>query len=87
MAKKSINYADMDDMFVQQAIDEKTASFEAAREKLEQEIRDLENFDGVNDSGLSAAENRNEINYLKEEIRYLEKKYYEDISKLKTNQK
>lgn len=87
MVKKFRDVSGMPDMFIQQAIDEKTALFEAARDKLENEISALENSDGIYDSGLSAVETRNEINNLKEEIRFLEQKYYEDIAKLKTNAK
>lgn len=87
MVKKFDNLSGMQDMFIQQAIDEKTALFEAARDKLEKEISALENSDGIYDSGLSAVETRNEINNLKDEIRFLEQKYYEDIAKLKTNAK
>lgn len=87
MVKKFDDLSGMQDMFIQQAIDEKTALFEAARDKLEKEISALENSDGIYDSGLSAVETRNEINNLKDEIRFLEQKYYEDIAKLKTNAK
>jgi len=87
MVKKFTDYSGMEDMFVQHAIEERTALFEAARRKLEKEISALENSEGQYDSGLSATETRNEINYLKEEIRYLEKQYCEDIAKMKANQK
>ena len=87
MVKKFRDTSGMQDMFIQQAIEEKTALFEAARAKLENEISALENSDGIYDSGLSAVETRNEINFLNNEIRYLEQKYYEDIEKLKSNQK
>ena len=87
MAKKINKYAGMDDMFVLQAIEEKTALFEAAREKIQKEIDALENPSEKHDSGLSSIEDRNELQYLKGELRYLEEKYYEDITKLKTNQK
>ena len=87
MVKKFSDHSGMPDMFIQQAIDEKTALFEAARNKLENEISALENSDGIYDSGLSAVETRNEINNLKDEIRFLEQKYYEDIAKLKMNAK
>lgn len=87
MVKKFRDYSGMQDMFTQQAINEKTALFEAARAKLEEQIHALEAYEDQHDSGLSAIENRNEINYLKDEIRYLEKQYCEDIAKLKANQK
>lgn len=87
MIKKTDKYADMQDMFIQREIDDKTAQFEAARAKLESEIAQLERETIDYDSGASATETRNEIRYLKEEIKYLEQKYYEDIIKLKTPQK
>lgn len=87
MAKKFSDASGMQDMFIQQEIDQKTAQFEVAREKLENEIRELENNSYKFDSGLSDVETRNEIRYLNEEIKYLEQKYYEDIAKIKSNQK
>ena len=87
MIKKFRDTSGMQDMFVQQAIEEKTALFEAAREKIQKEIDALENFSEKHDSGLSSVEDRNDLQYLKAELRHLEEKYYEDVAKLKTNQK
>ena len=87
MVKKTNKYAGMHDMFVQKEIEEKTAIFESARSRLEQEIAELERESVKYDSGLSNVETRNEIRYLNDEIRHLEQKYYEDILKLKALEK
>ena len=87
MVKKSNKNDGMQDMFVQKRIAEETAEYESARAKLEGEIEQIERASNDFDSGLTNSENRNDIRYLNEEIRYLEKKYYDKISKLKSNQK
>ena len=83
MPRKINNNSGMEDMFVKQAIEEKTALFEAASEKLQKEIAALENSIEKDDSGLSSVEDRNELNYLKGELRHLEEDLYEEIAKLK----
>ena len=87
MVKKSNKYDGMQDMFIQRAIDDKTAIYESARAKIEAEIEALEKSTEAHDSGLSAAETRNDILSLKDELRYIEQKYYNEIAALKTIQK
>ena len=87
MVKKLDKYAGMQDMFVQQAIYEKTAMYESARAKLEAEIEALEKVEDNMDSGMSAVETRNEIRDLREAIRCLEQQHYEELLKLKSVQK
>lgn len=87
MVKKSNKYDGMQDMFVQRAIDDKTAIYESARAKIEAEIEALKKSADVYDSGLSAVEARNDILSLKDELRYIEQKYYNEIAKLKSIQK
>ena len=87
MVKKFKDNSRMADMFVQQVIDEKTAWFEAARTKLENQIQALEESEDTRDSGLSAAETRNDINALKAEIRTLDARYQREIAQLKANGK
>ncbi len=83
MVKKANKNSGMEDMFIKQAIEEKTALFEAASEKLQKEIDALENSSENEDSGLSSIEDRNELIYLKSELRHLEENFYEEIAKLK----
>lgn len=83
MVKKIDKNSGMEDMFIKQAIEEKTVLFEAASEKIQKEIDALENSSEKDDSGLSSVEDRNELLYLKGELRHLEEKYYEEITKLK----
>lgn len=83
MIKKTQKRSGMQDMFIQQEIDEKTALFEAASEKIQKEIDALENSIEKQDSGLSSIEDRNELLYLKGELRHLEERFYDEISRLK----
>lgn len=83
MIKKVTKNSGMEDMFIKQAIEEKTALFEAASEKIQKEIDALENSYGNDDSGLSSVEDRNELMFLKGELRHLEENFYEEIAKLK----
>ena len=84
MIKKTQKSSGMQDMFIQQEIDEKTALFEAASEKIQKEIDALEKSIEKQDSGLSSIEDRNELLYLKGELRHLEERFYDEISRLKT---
>ena len=84
MIKKTQKSSGMRDMFIQQEIDEKTALFEAASEKIQKEIDALEKSIEKQDSGLSSIEDRNELLYLKGELRHLEERFYDEISKLKS---
>lgn len=83
MIKKVNKNSGMHDMFIQKAIDEKTALFEATCAKIQKEIDALENSSENEDSGLSSIEDRNELLYLKGELRHLEENFYEEIAKLK----
>ena len=83
MAKKVNKNSGMQDMFIQQAIEEKTALFEAASEKIQKEIEALENSSEKDDSGLSSIEDRNELLFLRSELRHLEERFYDEITKLK----
>ena len=83
MIKKAQKSSGMQDMFIQQEIDEKTALFEAASEKIQKQIDALENSIEKQDSGLSSIEDRNELLYLKSELRHLEERFYDEISRLK----
>ena len=91
MVKKSDKYAGMADMFEQlnteQLIAQKTADFNAARAELEAQIRSIEKSASKYDSGLGDIEDRNEINGLRNEIRFLEQRYNQEIAKLKSQQK
>ena len=62
----------------------KTALFESTSEKIQKEIDALEKSIEKQDSGLSSIEDRNELLYLKGELRHLEERFYDEISKLKT---
>ena len=83
MAKKIDKNSGMEDMFIKQAIEEKTALFETASEKIQKEIDALENSSEKDDSGLSSIEDRNELMFLKSELRHLEENFYDEIAKLK----
>ena len=83
MVKNTQKSSGMQDMFIQQEIDEKTALFEAASEKIQKQIDALENSIEKHDSGLSSIEDRNELLYLKSELRHLEERFYDEISRLK----
>ena len=83
MIKKIKKSSGMQDMFIQQAIEEKTALFETASEKIQKQIDELENYIEKQDSGLSSIEDRNELLYLKGELRHLEERFYDELSKLK----
>ncbi len=83
MVKKVKKNSGMRDMFVQQAIEEKRILLEVQSEKIQKEIDFLENSIEKEDSGLSAVEDRNEILYLKGELRHLEENFYNEVSKLK----
>ena len=88
MAKKANKYSGMADMFEQfdtdQLIAQKTKEFDEDRARLEEEIRQIEKYSNPYDSGLSDVEDRNEINNLRNEIRHLEQRYQQEISKLKS---
>lgn len=83
MIKKTQKSSGMQDMFIQQEIAEKTSLFEAASEKIQKEIDALENSIEKQDSGLSSIEDRNELLYLKGKLRNLEERFYDEISRLK----
>ena len=83
MTKKITKHYEMQDMFIQQAITEKTALFEAASEKIQKEIDEIENSSEKDDSGLSSVEDRNEVLFLKSELRHLEERFYDEVSRLK----
>ena len=86
MAKKANKYSGMADMFEQfdtdQLIAQKTKELDEARARLEEEIRQIEKHSNPYDSGLSDVEDRNEINNLRNEIRYLEQRYQQEIAAL-----
>ena len=84
MIKKVNKNSGMEDMFIKQAIEEKTALFEAASEKIQKEIDEIENSSEKDDSGLSSVEDRNEVLFLKTELRHLEENFYSEISKLQS---
>ena len=84
MAKKIDKFSGMKDMFAKQESDDKIRAFEIAKAKLEQEIRVLESgIDNEYDNGLGTIEDRNELNALNNELRYIN----EQIAKLRTNNK
>jgi len=83
MTKKITKHYEMQDMFIQQAITEKTALFEVASEKIQKEIDSLETSLENHDSGLSSVEDRNELLFLKGELRHLEERFYDEVSRLK----
>ena len=83
MIKKINNNSGMADLFIQQAIAEKTVLFETKSEKIQKEIDALENSIKKQDSGLSSVEDRNELLYLKGELRHLEQTFYNAISTLR----
>ena len=77
----------MQDMFVQKAIEERTALFEKAKAELQQQIDSIDKSSSENDSGMSDVEDRNERLYLEREMRALEESYLKDIRALKESQK
>ena len=83
MIKRIIKNSGMQDMFIQQEIKEKTALFETASERIQKDIDDLEKSIERQDYGLSYIEDRNELLYLKGELRHLEENLYSEISRLK----
>jgi len=86
MAKKSDKYAGMGDMFVQQEIDEKTATFNAARIQIEEEIKSNKeniNYADPND----AKETENDVRFLERKLETLRKEYEQEIDLLKSKQK
>ena len=84
MAEKSDKFSGMKDMFAKQESDDKIRAFEIAKAKLEQEISVLESsIDNEYDNGLGTIEDRNELNALNNELRYIN----EQIAKLRTNNK
>ena len=87
MVKKSDRYAGMQDMFLQQEIDERTAAFNAARAKLEIELFEAEQNLNHCDSGQSVTEARNERYAIEREMRLLEERYNQEISELKSKSK
>ena len=84
MTKKITKHYEMQDMFIKQAIEEKTALFEAASEKIQKEIDEIENSSEKDDNGLSSVEDRNEVLFLKSELRHLEENFYSEITKLQS---
>ena len=62
----------------------KTALFESTSEKIQKEIDALEKSIEKQDSGLSSIEDRNELLYLRGELRHLEENFYAEMAKLKT---
>ena len=82
MVRKFKDISGMPDMFIQQAIAEKTALFEAAKAELQKKIDMLEGGPEKSDSGLSDIEDRNELLALKNELRSLEERYLKEIAQL-----
>lgn len=87
MVRKFPDTSGMQDMFVQKAIEERTALFERAKEQLQQQIDSIDKSSSENDSGMSDVEDRNERLYLEREMRALEESYLKDIRALKESQK
>ena len=87
MVRKFPDTSGMQDMFVQKAIEERTALFEKAKAELQQQIDSIDKSSSENDSGMSDVEDRNERLYLEREMRALEESYLKDIRALKESQK